>query len=67
VSAGLPSVGQRIELVRMGPDPDPIPPRTRGTVTSVHRGYGAAQIGVAWDNGRTLMLVEGEDVWRVLP
>lgn len=67
-----PEVGERIELLAMPDDPDPIPAGTRGTVTRVVRGYpqGTATFGeidVAWDNGRTLNLIPGVDRWRVLP
>jgi hypothetical protein len=45
----------------MPDDPDPIPPGTTGPVTAVRR-YGTwAQVDVAWDNGRTLMLVVPPD------
>ena len=55
--------GTRIELIRMGNDPRPIPPGTRGTVAYVDD---LGQIGVNWDNGRSLSLVPGEDSFRVL-
>jgi len=48
--------GDRIRLLAMPADQDPIPVGTRGTVTFVNNGI-FPQIGVAWDNGRTLMLV----------
>lgn len=62
------SEGDRLELVRMVDDPDPVPPGTRGTVTGanlVNLGGGALggatsggflQVWVAWDNGRALAL-----------
>lgn len=62
----LPEPGDRIELVAMGDDPDPIPKGSKGTVTRVANTAWGAQISVDWDNGRTLHLVEGEDVWRVI-
>ena len=55
--------GTRIELIRMGNDPRPIPPGTRGTVAYVDD---LGQIGVNWDNGRSLSLVPGEDSFRAL-
>jgi hypothetical protein len=59
--------GDRIRLVRMGDDPDPIPAGTEGTVTFVSAlrfsGPNCHQIGVDWDNGRTLSLTEA-DSWR---
>jgi hypothetical protein len=59
-------VGQRIELEYMADDPDPIPRGERGTITWVSKSELYPQIGVAWDNGRTLMLVPGKDQWRVV-
>ena len=52
--------GDRIRLVRMEDDPEPVPPGTKGTVTfcSEHN-FGSGpewQVGVAWDNGRGLSL-----------
>jgi hypothetical protein len=62
-----PKPGDRIRLLAMPDDPDPIPPGTMGTVTAV-RPYGTwAQVDVAWDNGRTLMLVVPPDQVEVLP
>jgi hypothetical protein len=55
-------VGTRIELVRMGNDPDPIPPGSQGTVT----GGNGAQLYVDWDGGRSLILIPGEDRWKVI-
>lgn len=64
-------VGKRIELVMMSDDPDPVPPGTKGTITyfSTVTALGPPydQIGVAWDNGRTLGLASPPDVYRVLP
>jgi hypothetical protein len=50
--------GDRIRLVSMPDDPDPLPPGSTGTVTFVTplAGLGWTQVGVAWDNGRTLLL-----------
>lgn len=65
-------VGQRIELVSMVDDPDPIAPGTRGIidwVNPVSEVYGEPaffQLGVAWDNGRSLMVCVPPDVVRVL-
>ena len=60
------AVGQRITLVRMGNDPCPIPPGTQGTVTHLARWIdGSWNIGVRWDNGRTLGLVYPEDKFTV--
>ena len=59
--------GDRIRLVRMGDDPDPIPSGSEGTVTMVNESrYFDTQIAVAWDSGRSLMLIEGTDVYTVI-
>ena len=55
--------GTRIELIRMGEDPRPVPPGTRGTVVYVDD---MGQIGMRWDNGQTLSLIPGEDSFRIL-
>jgi len=60
------AVGDRITLVRMSNDPAPIPPRSEGTVTHLaHWVDGSWNIGVRWDNGRTLGLVHPEDKFIV--
>lgn len=63
--------GDRIELISMGPDPDPIPAKTRGTVRRVGEpiGHGpdaVTQVSVNWDTGRSLMLIVPPDQARVL-
>lgn len=60
-------VGKRIRLVQMF-DPDPIPVGSMGTINFVNkvRGLGFTQIGVAWDNGRTLMLSVPPDKYEVV-
>jgi hypothetical protein len=75
----LPKVGDRIELIEMDreddgrPDPDPIEPSSRGTVDYVSEPLSLPgdkglwrQIGVKWDNGRTLSLLTGKDRFRIL-
>jgi len=58
--------GDRVTLTRMGTDPSPIPPGTVGTVTGVSSWLGGEwNIGVRWDNGRTLGLVFPEDRFTV--
>jgi hypothetical protein len=61
-------VGDRIELVSMRDDPDPIELWTRGTVDFVNDNpaSGFVQYGVQWDNGRTLMLCVPPDEFKVL-
>lgn len=60
--------GDRIRLTApMKADPDPISVGTEGTVRFVTElkamGTEAHQIGVEWDNGRTLSLIE-IDKWE---
>ena len=56
--------GTRIELICMGSDErDPVPPGTRGTVAYVDD---LGDIGMHWDNGRTLGLIPSRDSFRVL-
>ena len=65
-----PNPGDRIRLLAMPDDPDPIPPGTTGTVTSVHPVHSAGrvwhQVSIAWDNGRSLMLAVPPDEFEVL-
>lgn len=62
-------VGDRIRLIDMPDDPNPIPPGTEGTVNNVTDLNGLApgyyQIGVDWDNNRSLSLVE-RDKWEII-
>jgi hypothetical protein len=62
-----PQPGDRIRLVAMPDDPDPVPSGTAGTVTAVRQHGTWAQVDVAWDNGRTLMLVVPPDQCKVIP
>lgn len=86
----LPKVGDRIRLLLMPHDPDPIPPGSLGTVTRVVEHYtplpsshslwvdgapivtqllspdATAQIGVEWDNGRSLSLSIPMDTFEVI-
>lgn len=58
--ARMPQPGDRIRLLAMPDDPDPIPTGEVGTVIEVTRhGDGKNawhQVDVEWDNGRNLML-----------
>lgn len=62
--------GDRIEMVNMPEDPNPIPRGTQGTVTHVNPvnlgGDRFTQVSVNWDNGRTLMVVIPPDSVRVI-
>ena len=66
----IPRSGDRIRLTSMQDDPDPIQIGQVGTVVRVAQhggGQGAwLQIEVAWDNGRTLMLVSPPDQFEVV-
>lgn len=55
--------GTRILLERMGDDPRPVEPNTRGTVLFVDD---IATVHVQFDNGRCLGLIPGEDEFRRL-
>ncbi|SFJ48444.1 hypothetical protein SAMN03159338_1523 [Sphingomonas sp. NFR04] len=62
-------LGQRIRLIQMGKDPNPIDPGTEGEVTMVTdctRFDGTWHIGVNWENGRTLSLIAPADKFEVL-
>ena len=65
-----PRPGDRVRLLTMHDDPDPIPAGQVGTVVGVasHGGGQAVwhQIDVAWDNGRTLMLVSPPDRFEIV-
>ena len=56
-------VGTRIVLLRMGDDPRPIKDGMRGTVQTVDD---IGTVHCAFDNGRALGLVPGEDSFRKL-
>ncbi len=62
-----PQPGDRIRLVAMPDDPEPIPLGSTGTVTAVRQHCTWSQADVAWDNGRTLMLSAPPDQFEVLP
>ena len=58
--------GDRIRLINMPDDPDPIPAGSTGTVTRVTEGT-LAQIDVRWDDSRrSLSLVPGVDRFEVI-
>ena len=61
------SEGDRVKLVSMSNDPDPIKVGTQGTVTSANKMPNEMMIyGMRWDDGRSLTLLEGEDEWEKL-
>ena len=65
-----PLPGDRIRLLAMPDDPDPVSPGTTGTVNAVHpHGTGRApwlQVEVDWDNRRRLMLMVPPDEFEIL-
>ncbi len=69
-TAPVPQPGDRIRLIAMPDDPDPIEAGQTGTVVSVRRHDDTQgtwhQIDVAWDNGRTLMLVSPPDRFEIV-
>lgn len=57
-------VGDRIVLDAMPNDPCPVAPGTHGTVNYVMEdafGMNDVQVGVAWDDGRSLSLIMPPD------
>lgn len=60
--------GQRIELLSMPDDPDPVPVGTQGVVEdATYLSFAKEwQIGVRWDNGRSLFLIYPNDRFKVL-
>ena len=64
-----PQPGDRIRLIAMPDDPDPVPPGATGTITSVAKhGTGRdtwLQVEVGWDSGRKLMLTIPPDRFEV--
>jgi hypothetical protein len=59
----LPQPGDRVRLIRMPSDPDPIAPGTEGTVCGRITAW---QIDVEWDGDRTLMLIPDIDEWEIV-
>ena len=53
--------GDRIRLVSMPQDPDPISIGSLGTVIAVHNHRDWTQVEVDWDNRRSLMLTLPDD------
>jgi len=67
----VPCPGDRIRLIAMPDDPNPVSAGSTGTVTFVNaHGSGERawrQIGVDWDSGRGLMLTVPPDEFEVIP
>ncbi len=49
-------LGDRVRLVSMADDSDPIPAGTTGTVAVVDPQCGWPQLDFDWDNGRSLLI-----------
>jgi hypothetical protein len=67
-------IGDRVRLVHMPDDPHPIPVGTEGTVrtvTALEWGPSGSskewQLGVQWDNGRTLSVICPPDIVDIIP
>lgn len=58
--------GDRVRLISMPDDPDPLPVGSLGVVLWVADHGDWQQIDVAWDNGRQLMLSLPEDCVELL-
>jgi hypothetical protein len=59
--------GDRIRLISMEDDPQPVEPGTEGTVTSISDlGRDGQVVGVKWDNGRTLNVIPGADEYEII-
>lgn len=60
--------GDRIRLIKMSNDPNPIEPNTTGIVKKVGTVYmfGEDHLDVQWDNGRSLSLLVGTDEFEVI-
>ena len=61
-----PKVGDRIRLIHMPEDPDPVPYGSLGTVRAIHSHHRWTQVEVDWDNGRHLMLSLPDDVVEIV-
>lgn len=55
-------VGKRVELIYMNDKQAPVP-GTQGTVTKIDD---IGTIHVNWDNGSSLGLVTGEDIFKII-
>ena len=63
--AGL-KIGDRIRLIHMVDDPDPVPDGALGTVSEIHYYNVWTQVSVSWDNGRNLMLASPPDKFEII-
>ena len=60
--------GDRIRLISMNDDPDPIPAGTIATVVAVYPQSDWTQVDVDWEGGRSLMLsIPPDEIERIEP
>ena len=69
--SNLPKPNDRIRLVHMGEDPEPVPAGSEGTVIDITElNFGDQrqqwQISVRWDNGRGLSCICPPDIVTVI-
>lgn len=57
------TTGDRVRLIEMMAEPDPIPPGTLGTVWMIDA---LGTVHVSWDNGRELGLVPERDRYELV-
>jgi hypothetical protein len=57
------SEGDRIVLLRMGNDPNPVSPLSRGTVIRISEVFGGLIYNIKWDDGSSLSVIPEEDTW----
>lgn len=55
----------RVELLSMPDDPNPVPIGTKGTVQKKCN-FNGIIYKIKWDDGRVLSLIEGIDLWKKL-
>ena len=55
--------GDRVKLISMDNDPNPVENGTEGTIFYI----GGGVVEVEWDNGRILGLVVGQDIFTIIP
>ena len=55
-------VGDRVKLIEMVNDPNPIESGSEGVIYHI----GGGVVNVSWDNGRSLGLIIGEDKFNVI-
>jgi hypothetical protein len=60
---GFGEAGDRVRLIAMVDDPDPVPPGTEGTIDAVD---GAGTRHVRWDNGREIGLIPDADQYELI-